>query len=184
MLLASSKNINVGSHTYYNCNIDLRPDDNAKIHIGKYCAFGKNLKIITTNHDYNFPCILGKFYDIYFKSLHPGVINKTEIRTKGDVIIGNDVWIGDDVIILSGVTIGNGAIIGCNSVVTKNVDPYSIHAGCPAKFIKKRYSSETIDFLIKLNWYDWNEEKIKKNKDFFYLNMNEINVNDVKKNIK
>jgi acetyltransferase-like isoleucine patch superfamily enzyme len=183
MLLKNAKNLFVGKETYYNGTIDLRPDDNAQIFFGNYCSIGKNLKIITTNHDFNFPCMQGKFYIKNFDISHPGTtnINPTKERTKGNVIIGHDVWIGDDVIILSGVKIGNGSIIGAGSVVTKNIDDYAIYAGVPAKFIKYRHNEQIRNFLTNLNWYEWDDNKIKKNKKFFISNINDMNIDELKK---
>lgn len=82
---------------------------------------------------------------------------------KGDVIIGNDVWIGFEAVILSGVTIGDGAIIGTRAVVTKDVPPYTIVGGIPAKPIRKRFSDSVISELLKLQWWDWSENRIKQN---------------------
>ena len=82
---------------------------------------------------------------------------------KGDIVIGNDVWIGYESLILAGVTIGDGAIIGTRAVVTKDVPPYTIVGGVPAKPIRKRFNDETIQYLQKVRWWDWPEEKIKAN---------------------
>ena len=81
---------------------------------------------------------------------------------KGDIVIGNDVWIGYDAIIMAGVTIGDGAIIGTRAVVTKDVEPYSIVGGVPAKEIRKRFAPEVIKRLLELQWWNWPEEKIRK----------------------
>ena len=82
---------------------------------------------------------------------------------KGDIVVGNDVWIGYEAVILAGVTIGDGAIIGARAVVTKDVPPYTIVGGVPAKQIRKRFNEETIDILLKLKWWDWSKERIAKN---------------------
>ena len=82
---------------------------------------------------------------------------------KGDIIIGNDVWIGYEAVILAGVSIGDGAIIGARAVVTKDVPPYTIVGGVPAKSIKKRFSDETISSLLSIQWWNWSKEKISKN---------------------
>ena len=82
---------------------------------------------------------------------------------KGDIIIGNDVWIGYEAVILSGVTIGDGAIIGTRAVVTKDIPPYTIVGGVPAKPIRKRFDDVTIARLLELKWWDWSEERIKTN---------------------
>ena len=82
---------------------------------------------------------------------------------KGDTIIGNDVWIGHKSIIMPGVKIGDGSIIATNSTVTKNVEPYSIVGGNPAREIRKRFSDEKIRILTELNWWDWPVDKITRN---------------------
>ena len=79
---------------------------------------------------------------------------------KGDIVIGNDVWIGYEAVILAGVTIGDGAVIGTRAVVTKDVPPYTIVGGIPAKPIKKRFPQETIDALLKIKWWDWDKKHI------------------------
>lgn len=82
-------------------------------------------------------------------------------KTKGDVLIGNDVWIATEAIIMSGVTIGDGAVIGARAVVTKNVPPYTVVAGNPAKVVKKRFDDKTIQKLLEVKWWNWNDSKIK-----------------------
>ena len=82
---------------------------------------------------------------------------------KGDIVIGNDVWIGYNAIILSGVKIGDGAIVATGAVVTKDVKPYEIVGGIPAKVIRKRFSDEVIIKLQKMKWWNWPVDKIKRN---------------------
>lgn len=174
----------IGKNTLFNGKPKIISSDSSKVIIGDYCAIGPNLKIITLNHDYNYPVIQGTFYKNHFNSKHPGEINinsPTKERTKGDVIIGNDVWMGEDVFILSGVKIGDGCCIGARSVITKSLEPYSICAGIPCKEIKKRYKEDIINFLLEIKWWNWNNEKIKKNKKFFFMNLNEKNLEDIKK---
>ena len=80
---------------------------------------------------------------------------------KGDIVIGNDVWIGYDAVIMAGVTIGDGAIIGTRAVVTKDVEPYSIVGGVPAKEIRKRFAPDVIERLRKSQWWNWPEDRIR-----------------------
>lgn len=169
-------NIFIGKNTNINGKHTLVASKDSKIIIGKFCAIANGLKIITLNHDYNYPAIQGIFYNKYFNSKHPGEIQKipNKERTKGDVIIGNDVWIGEDVFISSGVTIGDGCCIGAKSVITKNLLPYSICVGIPCRSIKYRYNEKIIKFLLELKWWDWSDEKISKNENFFKLNLNKI----------
>jgi chloramphenicol O-acetyltransferase type B len=82
-------------------------------------------------------------------------------KTKGDVLIGNDVWIATEAIIMSGVTIGDGVVIGARAVVTKNVPPYAIVAGNPAKVVKNRFDDKTIQQLLDVKWWNWSDAKIK-----------------------
>ena len=82
---------------------------------------------------------------------------------KGDIIIGNDVWIGYEAVIMAGVTIGDGAMIGTRAVVTKDVPPYTIVGGVPAKLIRTRFSAEVISSLLKIKWWEWSDERICKN---------------------
>ena len=86
-----------------------------------------------------------------------------EGTSKGDTIIGNDVWLGYNALIMPGINIGDGAIIATNAVVTKNVEPYTIVGGNPAKLIRKRFSDEVINLLLELQWWHWKIEKITKN---------------------
>jgi acetyltransferase-like isoleucine patch superfamily enzyme len=87
--------------------------------------------------------------------------------TKGDIVIENDVWIGQDVTIMSGVKISNGAIIGTAAVIAKDVPPYAIVIGNPARIVKYRFNQEIIDRLLKIAWWNWPIEKIRENYDYF-----------------
>lgn len=95
--------------------------------------------------------------------------NFSKIRFDGDAIvtIGDDVWIGDGCYIKAGVNIGSGAIIGAHAVVTRDVAPYDVAAGCPARTIRKRFSEVIINELLRITWWDWNEEKLTKYAEFF-----------------
>lgn len=170
---------NINKTTIINGQKHLVASKDSQITIGKFCAIANGLKIITLNHDYNFPAVQGIFYNNYFNSKHPGEIKNppNEERTKGHVIIGNDVWIGEDVFISSGVNIGDGCCIGAKSVITKDLSPYTICVGTPCKPIKNRYRTDIISFLLELKWWNWTDEKIKNNYDFFNLNLNETYVN-------
>jgi acetyltransferase-like isoleucine patch superfamily enzyme len=153
-LIKSNGLLEAGYLSYHNGNFNVQ--GNQKVFIGNYCAFGRNISIITENHDYNYTALQMLFYKTFFKEQHPGITEPLPNRekTKGPVFIGNDVWIGHDVTILSGVTIGDGACIGTKSVITRNVEPYSIVAGIPAHKIKNRFSDEKIEFLKNLKWWE------------------------------
>jgi len=149
-----------------------------KVTFGNYCAIGENLRVISRDHNYHLPTMQVKFYLKNFKK-YPGGGNS------GRVEIGNDVWIGDNVIILKCVKIGNGACIGAGSVVTKDIPPYAVAAGVPAKVISYRFNKKTIRFLSDLNWWDWSESKIRSNKKFFNSDLSKIkDLSEIKKLIK
>ena len=103
----------------------------------------------------------------------------TEIKghpaTKGNVVIGNDVWIGHNAIIVGEVNVGNGAIIAAGSVVTKDIPPFSIVAGVPAKVIKKRFSNDIINEIEFLKWWDFSKEELIQIKNLFFKDLNKIN---------
>jgi acetyltransferase-like isoleucine patch superfamily enzyme len=179
-LIESTRNITVGKMSYHNGNFILQGSQIVKI--GSYCAFGENVSIITENHDYNYPVMQYTFYRHYFGKEHPGVLHfpPNKERTKGGVEIGNDVWIGHNTTILSGVKIGNGAILGNGCIVTKDVEPYSIVSGIPARKIKMRFKEEIVKYLQEIKWWNWSEDKIKMNAKFFYQNQNISSLEEIK----
>lgn len=147
----------------YAFNIDVRIwGEGTHYSVGKFCSISDNLTIfLGGNHrvdwisTYPFPAKLHNFPEAQ------GI--QGCVATKGNVIIGNDVWIGSHVTILSGVTIGDGAVIGAYSVVAKNVPPYAIAVGNPARIVRYRFDEKTITQLLKLEWWNWPIEKIRKN---------------------
>ncbi|WP_269293808.1 CatB-related O-acetyltransferase [Pantoea sp. LMR881] len=153
-------NWSIGKHTY-GSPLVLEPKINS-LKIGKFCSIADNVVIILGNHRTDlittFPfATLNKFWP----SLR-GDENIHDHESKGPVVIGNDVWIGHGVKIMPGVTIGNGAVIAAGSIVTKDVEPYAIVAGAPAKLLKYRFDYKKISALEKLKWWDWNDETIDK----------------------
>lgn len=149
-----------GKYTYGNPIIHFQ-NDNAKLSIGNFCSLAANLHIwLGGNHrtdwvtTYPFGHINQSNFNNFNGIGHPA--------TKGDVIIGNDVWIGNDVTIMSGVTIGDGAVIANNSHVVKNVEPYSLVGGNPAKLIKYRFTPQQIQQLLQIKWWDWDDQKINQ----------------------
>lgn len=187
--IIKNPNIIIGDYTYYNCDGTTKKVENFekdcvlyhykefgdKLIIGKFCSIGENVQFMmnAANHNLNsittypFTAILDSDTNVNQKHL-------SELPNKGDTVIGNDVWIGMNSLIMPGVHIGDGAIIGANSVVAKNVQPYSIVAGNPIREIRKRFSDEEIEILLKIQWWNWDIEKIKKN-------LATITGNDIKK---
>ncbi len=166
-------NIIVGDYTYYDDDGGAEDFEKHVTHhyefigdkliIGKFCAIGKGVEFIMNgaNHRMNsastYPFnIMGGGWERVTPSLK-------DLPIKGDTVVGNDVWIGQNVTILPGVHIGDGAIIGANSVVSKDVQPYTVVGGNPIKLIRRRFDDGTTEFLLGLKWWDWSAEKIFKN---------------------
>jgi virginiamycin A acetyltransferase len=137
-----------------------------EITIGKYCQIGAYVALHGTNHPVSYP-------STYINSrLFNGELAKH--KTEAPIKVGNDVWIGHGSIILSGVTISDGAIVGAGSVVTKNIDPYSIVAGNPARFIRKRFSEKIIQEMLELKWWDKTMEELDTLKDLFHTDLTTV----------
>ncbi len=155
------KNYTIGDYTYG------RPfvfGNEATLKIGKFCSISMNTTIyLGSEHHMDWITT----YPFFAKFEKAGFASNT---TKGDVIIGNDVWIADGVLILSGVTIDDGAVIGARAVVTKDVKPYEIVAGNPARHIKYRFSEDQIEKLLEIKWWDWDIKKIEDNFDLLLNN--------------
>ncbi|WP_107809577.1 CatB-related O-acetyltransferase [Elizabethkingia sp. YR214] len=138
-----------------------------EVKIGNFCSIASNVIIQEFYHNVN----LTTTYNI-LSNLIKDKDSKLQVVSKGNIIIEDDVWIGSNVSILSGVKIGRGAVIGAGSVVTKDIPSYSIAAGNPCKVIKPRFDKETIRLLEDSKWWEWDDEKIKNNAEFFKINRN------------
>ncbi len=137
------------------------------IHIGKYTSIGSNIEIILDmNHDYNslYQGIVPELSSNEDSRRKLGQILKRIVR-KGQLLIGNDVWIGDSVIILGGVRIGDGAVIAAGSVVVKDVPPYAVVGGNPARIIKYRFPLDVIEKLCRIEWWNWSGKQISERKE-------------------
>lgn len=165
----------IGNYSYLGINTTV---NYAKI--GKFCSIARNVDIGGFNHDYKKISTLPEFR---FKQLLNGG-SKLIIKEQHDNLcqIGNDVWIAAGANILHNVVIGDGAIVGAGAVVTKDVEPYSIVAGVPAKIIKYRFEKKYIDELLKIKWWDWPVSIIENNIDLFiHSEMNELTIEKIKK---
>jgi chloramphenicol O-acetyltransferase type B len=153
-------NSEIGNNSYINKDSQIRDTK-----IGKFCSIGPGVKIVLGNH----PTDLISTHPTFYSNNKPfKTISKQMYydEYKG-VIIGNDVWIGEDVLIPGGIKIGDGAIITSRAVITKDVAPYSIVGGIPAKLIKYRFNDEEIMYLIKFKWWDKNDEWLINNHELF-----------------
>ncbi|MBP93256.1 MAG: chloramphenicol acetyltransferase [Flavobacteriaceae bacterium] len=170
--IVKNPNIIVGDYTYYDDFENVENfEKNVKYHfdfvgdkliIGKFCMIASDVKFIMNGANHLTDSLSTYPFAIFGNGWEHAMEGKTYPQ-KGDINIGNDVWIGYNATLMAGVTIGDGAIIAANSTVTKDVEPYSIIGGNPAKEIRKRFSEEVITKLLKLQWWDWDIEKITKN---------------------
>tara|TARA_R110002050_G_scaffold98117_1_gene203854 strand:- start:7752 stop:8399 length:648 start_codon:yes stop_codon:yes gene_type:complete len=150
--------VSVGDFSYINYNSIIKVTS-----IARFCSIGPNVVMGLGNHPSSvFVSTSPHFY------LKENFADKDYFDQFSKVHIGNDVWIGANVTVLNGVTIGNGAIIGANSVVTKDVEPFSIVGGVPAKFIRKRFSDKEIEFLQDIAWWTKDIQWIKDNYKNFH----------------
>lgn len=167
----------VGDFTFYNDFVNDPRDfekNNVLYHyplcnkerlvIGKYCSIACGAKFMFTGGNHTMKSISTYPFPIF-----PDEWGLDEWKcgqawdNHGDIIIGNDVWIGYEAVIMQGVTIGDGAIIGTRALVTKDVPPYTIVGGSPAKVIRKRFDDETIKKLLEIKWWNWPADKVKDN---------------------
>lgn len=169
-------NIIVGDYTIYNDFVnDPRdfeknnvlyhyPINKDKLIIGKFCSIACGTKFMFTSGNHSLKSLSTYTFPIFFDEWNLDAKNITSAwDNKGDIVIGNDVWVGYEAVIMHGVKIGDGAIVGTRAVVTKDVPPYTIVGGVPARPIRKRFDDETIEKLLKIKWWDWDKEKIEKN---------------------
>lgn len=137
------------------------PINKDKLIIGKFCSIACGAKFLFNSANHTFRSLSTYPFPLFFEEWG---LDKKKVTdswdNKGDIVIGNDVWIGYEAVVMAGVTIGDGAVIGARAVVTKDVLPYTIVGGIPAKPIRKRFSEETISALLALKWWDWPKEKI------------------------
>lgn len=169
--IIKNPNIIVGDYTYYDDFEDVHNfEKNVKYHfdfvgdkliIGNFTMIASDVTFIMNGANHLTSAITNYPFAIFGGDWQEAMDGKT-YPFKGDTIIGNDVWIGFGATIMPGVQIGDGAIIASKSVVIKNVEPYAVVGGNPAKLIRKRYSEEDIKVLLDLKWWDWEPEKITK----------------------
>jgi virginiamycin A acetyltransferase len=167
-----ASNIHIGDYTYFDdrrhgpenfeeYNVLYNYDfSKVKLVIGKFCAIAAETRFIMTG-DHKLDAISTYPFPI-FQTGWERLYDVSNLPVKGDIIVGNDVWFGYDSLIKNGVTIGDGAIIATRAVVVKDVPPYAIVAGNPAKVIKLRFDENTIARLLKIAWWNWDIQKINQ----------------------
>ena len=173
--VVSGANIEIGDYTIYNDFVhDPRdfersnvlyhyPVNGDRLKIGKFCSIACGAKFLFTSGNHSLRSLSTYTFPIFFEEW--GLDAKdicSAWDNKGDIVIGSDVWVGYEALILSGVTVGDGAIIGSRAVVTKDVPPYTIVGGVPAKSIRRRFDGAVTERLEKLRWWDWDIETIRR----------------------
>lgn len=148
--------VTVGRGTNLEPNCELV----GEVTVGNYCAIARHTTFQQTNHEMRKPAMQIRLYDEVLDS-------RLEPTDKGPIEVGNDVWLGTRSAVLSGVTIGDGAVVGAGSIVTDDVEPYSIVAGVPAERVKWRFPAPVRNRLVELEWWEWDERTIREHSDFF-----------------
>jgi len=153
-----SENDLINSKVFYE---DLTKHD-AKLTIGKFCSISTRVSFfLGGNHN-------TKRISTWLPDIDMKYDETRNLLTRGDIIVENDVWIGMNVMIMSGVKIGSGSVIGAGAVVSQDVQPYSIVAGNPARVIRKRFTDDQIDILLKSEWWDWDFSIIQENSEIIF----------------
>ena len=166
-------NIIVGDYTYYD---DVNGADKFEEHvthhyeflvdkliIGKFCQIACGINFIMNGANHCMNRVTTYPFNIMGNGWEKVTPQIEDLPFKGDTVIGNDVWIGQNVTVMPGVHVGNGAIIGANSVVARDIPAYHVAVGNPCRIIKKRFEDELIEYLEKLQWWDWEDKKIFDN---------------------
>ena len=133
--------------------------DGGRLRVGNFCSIGPGVVILLGGGNHQYDTVSTFPFDDFFPEYH-GVEDRFGKR---GVVIGSDVWIGMEAMILPGIKIGDGAVIGARSVVTKDVPPYAVVAGNPARLIKFRFPEDVVDRLLEIGWWDWPLDKIMEN---------------------
>jgi acetyltransferase-like isoleucine patch superfamily enzyme len=151
-----------GAFTYGEPLVRRYEGDTARVIVGAFCSIADEVVFVPGgNHrtewvsTFPFRAVLGL----------PGAFADGHPASKGDIVVGNDVWIGRGATLLSGVTVGDGAVIGASSVVVRDVEPYTIVAGNPAKPIRRRFTDDEIAALLRIRWWEWPVEQIRAHVD-------------------
>ena len=172
----------VGSYSYIGKGCRLNA------HIGKFCSIAPGVKVVVGTHSTEYlsssPVFLSTQRQCGITFTENDVVEEELLVDKGQEIaveIGNDVWIGENVLIKGGIKIGDGSVIGMGAVVTKDIEPFSIVGGVPAKMIRKRFSDEVIKNICQIKWWNWDENWLREHIDYFRTNNIDVVIKEIKK---
>lgn len=150
----------MGAHSYGDPTVEWFAGDTGRLRVGRYCSINRTAVIFVGGEhrgDWVTTSPLRELYSL------PGRYESGLPHTRGDVNIGNDVYLGYESLIRSGVTIGDGAIVGARAVVTRDVEPYAVVVGNPARVVRFRFDAPTREALLRIRWWDWPDEKVVEN---------------------
>jgi acetyltransferase-like isoleucine patch superfamily enzyme len=166
--------VSIGRHTLLNSGVSISGLAEAPVSIGNFCSIGPGVIITSGNHPLESVST--------FKSTHSELASVFSFSENchEPIDIGSDVWLGSNVIVLPGVSIGNGAVIGAGGVVTKDVPPYAIAVGCPARTFRFRFSEGQIELLLASQWWEWPEERLTARADLFSVNFSQLPMFDAR----
>ncbi len=152
----------MGTQSYGDPLVLAYEGDTARVTVGAYCSLGQDVTFMVGGaHRVDWVSTFP------FRARYgmPGAFTDGHPATRGDIVVGSDVWIARDALVLSGVTVGHGAVVASRSVVTKDVRPYAVVAGNPAREVRRRFPDEQIDALLRIAWWDWPEGRVLEHVD-------------------
>ena len=172
-----SPNVEIGDYTYYDdpdqperfaekCVFYHYEFLGDRLIIGRFCAIATGARFIMNGANHSLAGISTYPFQIFGREWAEGFdIGSYLLETRGDTVIGNDVWIGAGATVLPGIKIGDGAVIGTGAMVAKDVPPYAIVAGNPARVVRRRFADDVVERLLALAWWNWDIDRITRNVD-------------------
>lgn len=168
----TNPNIVVGRYSYYSgyyhghsfddCARFLLPDEGVdRLVIGSFCSIGSGAAFIMAGNQGHRNDWISTFPFFWMPEVPAFASARNGYQPAGDTVIGNDVWIGSEAIVMPGITIGDGAVIGTRALVTRDVEPYAIVGGNPARVIRKRFDDALIALLLEMKWWDWSDDQLQ-----------------------